>query len=141
MGKYIAKCRFQKTLDSGKEKIATEQYLVDGVSVSDTEAVAVKELSPYLTNLEVLSVANSKITEVFGDKESGKFFIAKVAFVSIDERTAEEKKTISQWLIGAEDYDTAKAVLAGEISKCLADMEIIGLAESPIRGYLTYGEK
>lgn len=96
MGKYIAKCRFQKTLDSGKEKIATEQYLVDGVSVSDTEAVAVKELSPYLTNLEVLSVANSKITEVFGDKESGKFFIAKAAFVSIDERTAEGKKTISQ---------------------------------------------
>lgn len=141
MGKYIAKCRFQKTLNSGKEKIAAEQYLVDGVSVSDTEAVAVKELSPYLTNLEVLSVASSKITEVFGDKESGKFFIAKVAFVSIDERTAEEKKTISQWLIGADDYDTAKAVLTEEISKSLADMEIIGLAESPIRGYLTYGEK
>ena len=41
------------------------------------------------------------------DKEADKFYLAKVAFVTIDERSGKEKKTVSQWLIGGTDFNDA----------------------------------
>ena len=70
-----------------------------------------------------------------GDKEADKFYLAKVAFITIDERTAKEKKTVSQWLIGGTDFNDAYEVVLREINKCMADIEIQSLSETAIREF------
>ena len=76
------------------------------------------------------------IAEALGNLDGDKFFLAKVNIITVDERSAKEKKSQFQWFIGADVYDEAKAVLAAEIKKSLADIEIVGLTESPIVGYI-----
>lgn len=138
MSYYLTTARYDKKLDNGTFKRVNEKYLCDALSITEAVAITTEDLSPYAADLEVIKVERTPISEVVGDKEGGKFFIAKVSLLRIDERTAEEKKTRLQWLIGADDYDTAKSTLTGEISKFMADIEIAGLAESPILGYLTH---
>lgn len=135
MSYNIAKCRYEKTFEDGKHKIVTEQYLIDSLSVTECESRAVEELTPLYPDIEVKDVVSTKIAEVMGDKEADKFYLAKVAFITIDEKTAKEKRTVSQWLIGGTDFNDAYEMVLREIVQCTADAEIVSLAETPIKEF------
>lgn len=128
--------RFDKMMENGTLKKVTERYLVDALSFTEAEARTIEELTPYVSGeFEVSATKKTKVAEILGDKEADKFYIAKVAFITIDERTAKEKKTISQWLIGGTDFNDAYETLLREINKCMADIEVQSLSETAIREF------
>lgn len=128
--------RYEKMSEDGKVKKVTERFLVDALSCTEAESRTIEELTPYVSgDLEVTANKKVNIAEVLGDKEADKFYLAKVAFVTIDERTAKEKKTVSQWLIGGTDFNDAYEVVLREINKCMADIEIQSLSETAIREF------
>lgn len=135
MSYNIAKCRYEKTFEDGKQKIVTEQYLIDSLSVTEAESRAVKELTPLYPDIEVKDVVSTKISEVMGDKECGRFWLVKVAFITIDEKTAAEKKTVSQVLVGAMDFANAIEEFKEEMKNTLADFEVVSVSETPIKDY------
>lgn len=135
MSYNLVKARFTKTDDGGKTKAVTEQYLVDCLSKTEGEARIIGELSPLYSDLQVKSIGDTRISEIFGDKECGRFWLAKVAFITIDERTAAEKRTVVPWLIGADNFNNAYNDLRHEIDKSVADIEIVSLAETQIKDY------
>lgn len=125
--------RYEKMTEDGKVKKVTERFLVDALSCTEAESRTIEELTPYVSgDLEVTANKKVNIAEVLGDKQADRFYLAKVAFVTIDEKTAKEKKAPSQWLIGGTDFPDAYETLLREINKCLADVEIIALAETPV---------
>lgn len=132
MNYNIAKCRYEKTFDDGKHKLVTEQYLVDSLSVTECETRAVERLSALYPDIEVRDVVSTKIAEIMGDKECGHFWLAKVAYIVIDEKTAKEKRTIVQWLIGAETFPEAYYIAIEEIKKGIEDAIITSISESPV---------
>lgn len=137
MSYYQSTVRYDKTLENGTVKRVSEKYLCDALSIVEAVETTTANLQPYISGeFEITKVERTPIAEVMGDKECGRFFLAKVNFIQIDERTAKEKKSQSQWLIGAEDYDMAKAEVTDEIKKSMADIEINGITESPIVGYI-----
>ena len=135
MSYNIAKCRCQKTLENGKIKKVTEQYLFDSLSVTETEARAKEEIGALYPDMEVRDVVSTKIAEIFGDKECGRFWLAKVSFITIDEKTAAEKRTISQILVGAPNFTNAVEEFNEGMKGTMADFELIGLTETPIVDY------
>lgn len=135
MSYYIAKCRYEKTLEDGRQKFFTEQYLIDSLSVTEVEARAIEELTPCHADIEVKDVVSTKIESIIGNVDSDRFYLAKIAIVNIDEK-GKERKTAIQWLTGANNFDIAKAVVTDEIKKSMADIEILGIAESPIIGFI-----
>ena len=135
MSYNLVKACFTKTDNGGKTKAVTEQYLVDCLSKTEGEARIIGELSPLYSDLQVKSIGDTRISEIFGDKECGRFWLAKVAFITIDERTAAEKRTVVPWLIGADNFNNAYNDLRNEIDKSVADIEIVSLAETQIKDY------
>lgn len=135
MSYNIAKCRYQKTLENGKTKNVTEQYLFDSLSVTETEARAMDEIGVLYSDMEVKDVISTKIAEVMGDKTCGRFWLCKVAFITLDEKTAAEKRTISQILVGAPDFTNAVEEFNEGMKGTMADFEIVSLAETPIVDY------
>lgn len=128
--------RYDKMLENGAVKKVTEKFLVDALSFTEAEARTIEELTPYISGgFEVSATKKTKIAEILGDKEADKFYLAKVAFITIDERTANEKKAILQWFIGGTDFNDAYETLLREINKCMADIEIVSLAETPIKEF------
>lgn len=137
MSYFIATCKYEKMQENGAVKRVSEKYLCDALSIVEADAVVTENLKPYISgDFFTSKVENSPIAEVMGDKEADKFYLAKVAFVTIDERSGKEKKTVSQWLIGGTDFNDAYEMVLREINKCMADIEIAGLVESPIVGYI-----
>lgn len=136
MSYFIATCKYEKMQENSAVKRVSEKYLCDALSIVEADAVVTENLKPYISgDFFTSKVENSPIAEVMGDKECGRFWLCKVAFITIDERTAKEKKTVSQWLIGGTDFNDAYEVVLREINKCMADIEIQSLSETAIREF------
>ena len=137
MSYFIATCKYEKMQGNGAVRRVSEKYLCDALSVVEADAVVTENLKPYISgDFYTSKVENSPIAEVIGDKEADKFYLAKVAFIAIDERTAKEKRTVSQWLIGGTDFNDAYEMVIREIVQYTAYAEIVGLTESPIVGFI-----
>lgn len=137
MSYYQTTARVDRIMENGEQKKIGEKYLVDALTCFEAIEHTTAELhSTTNGEFEITEVKKTPIAETFGNLEAEKFFIAKVNFITVDERTGKEKKTACQWFIGADDYDIAKAVLTEEIKKSMADIGIAGLVESPIVGFI-----
>lgn len=137
MSYYQTTARVDRITENGEQKKVSEKYLVDALTCFEAIELTTAELhSTTNGKLEITEVKKTAISETFGNLEAEKFFVARVNFIQLDEKSGKEKKTQYQWFIGADEYDTAKTVLTEEIKKSMADIEIAGLVESPIIGFI-----
>lgn len=128
--------RYEKMTEDGKVKKVTERFLVDALSCIEAESRTIEELTPYVSgDLEVTANKKVNIAEVMGDKECGRFWLCKVAFITIDEKTAAEKRTISQILVGASDFTNAVENFNEGMKGTMADFEVVSLAETQIKEF------
>ncbi len=132
MSKYFeVSLKYDKTQENGALKKVTEKYIVDALSLTEAEAKVTEKMQPYISgDFFATSAKETKITETCGDVGCGKFYLAKIAFITIDERTAKEKRTTSQILIGAESFDEAYKTLNEFMKPTLSDWELQSLAET-----------
>lgn len=136
MSYFIAVVKYDKTRENGAVHRVSEQYLCNALSCTEAEAIVTENLRPYISgDFLTTSVKASKITDVIGDTDCGRFYLAKVALITVDERTAAEKRTVVPWLIGADNFNNAYNDLRHEIDKSVADIEIVSLAETQIKDY------
>lgn len=132
MAKYFEVIlRYDKMQENGKVKRVSERYLCDALSLTESEARVTEKMQPYISGeFRATSAKETKITEVVGDKEAGKFFLVKVAFITIDEKSAKEKRTISQVLVGAENFDEAYKAFNESMRDTLAGYTLVSLSET-----------
>lgn len=128
--------RFERMSEDGKVKKVTERFLVDALSCIEAESRTIEELTPSVSgDLEVTANKKVNIAEVMGDKECGRFWLCKVAFITIDERSGAEKRTISQILVGAPDFTNAVENFNEGMKGTMADFEIVSVAETQIKEF------
>lgn len=136
MSNFIAVVKYDKIHENGAVKRVSEQYLCDALTCTEAEAIVTENLKPYISgDFFTTSVKTSKIAEVMGDKECGRFWLCKVAFITIDEKTAAEKRTISQILVGAPDFTNAVENFIEGMRGTMADFEVVSLSETPIKEF------
>lgn len=129
---FECRARYDKVMENGLVKKVTEAYLVDALTHSEAEARFIEEVTPYISGeFEVSVVKKTKIAEIF-NLESYKFYLCKVGFVTVDEKTAQEKRSISQILVGANDFDEALQIFKDGMKGTIADYEIVSLSETQI---------
>lgn len=125
--------RYDKMMENGSVRKVTEKYLVGSLSFAEAEARTTEEREPFISgDFDVRAAKRTKITQIFGDNEAERFYLAKVAFITIDEKTAAEKRTVSQILIGAKDFDDALQIFKEGMKDTMADWELVSLAETQI---------
>lgn len=130
---FECKVRYDKLMDNGVVKKVTEPYLVDALSFTEAEARIIEEQTPFISGeFSVNAVKRSKISEIFRDDSADRWYLAKVAFITIDEKTAVEKKTVSQILVAGSDFKGAYSNFLDGMKSTLADYELVSLAETPL---------
>jgi len=133
MNWFECKIRYEKTMENGMIKKVTEPYLVDALSFTEAEARIIKEITPFISGeFTVANITRANISEIFEDETGDKWYKAKVLFVTIDERSAAEKKTASYMLIQAIDFKTALANLEEGMKGTMADYTIAQINETAI---------
>lgn len=124
---YEVKIQYQKTLEDGKEKKVTEQYVVEALSFTEAEARIIEEMSAYIADsIDVVAEKIAPYNEIFlSDKsDDDKWFISKVGFITIDEKTMKEKKQTFRYLVQAETSEKAMDYTKEMFSHGMSDYSI-----------------
>lgn len=130
---FECKIRYDKTQENGSIKKVTEPYLVDALSFTEAEARIIEEQAPFVSGEVVVNaVKRTKIAEIMFDDSADKWYLVKVAFITIDEKTAVEKRSVSQVLVSGCDFKGAYDNFMDGMKGTMADFEIVSIAETPI---------
>lgn len=134
MALYIeTKICFDKTMENGTIKKVTERYLVDALSFTEAEARIIEEQTPFISgNFAVSAVKKTNIAELFDYGAGDKFYNCKLNFISIDEKTAQEKRKAHHILVHAYDFKDALDNLEKGMKGTMADYEIAGIVKTDI---------
>lgn len=129
---FEVKIRFDKMQKNGTVKKVTESYLADSLSFSEAEVRVSEEVKPFISgDFDIHAERKTKISEIFfGDGD--KFYLVKVAFIVIDERTGTEKRTISHILVQADNFGDACDRFIDGMKSTMADWDIVSVSETPI---------
>lgn len=130
---FECKVRYDKMMENGVVKKVTEPYLVDALSFTEAESRIIEEQTPSISgDFSVSAVKRTKISEIFWDDSADKWYLVKVAFVTIDEKTAVEKKTSTLILTAGNDLKGAYDNFMAGMEGTMADFEIQSIAETPL---------
>ena len=130
---FEVKITFDKTLENGKEKKVSELYLVDAVSFTEAEAKITAEFSP-LPNFKVKSIRQYKVAEIVNktNLDDSRYFKCKLNFITLDEKSGNEKKTATNILVQATTLDEAKVTLVEHMKSTMGDYSIEKIEETKI---------
>lgn len=125
--------RYDKMQENGSVKKTTDVYLVDALSFTEAEANIIEEVKPFISgDFTVSAVKRSKVSEVFWSASGDRWYEVKVAFISIDEKTAAEKRTVSVIMVQACDFVNALENFNDGMKGTMADFEIVAITETKI---------
>lgn len=132
---FETKVRYEKVMEGGFVKKVTEQYVVDALSFTEAESSIIEEMSYLISgDFTVSEIKRASYREVFfSDKPSDdKWYKAKVAFITIDEKTSKEKKTNAYYLVQAATFEGARKAIDEVMGGSLLDYVIDTISETKI---------
>lgn len=125
--------RYDKLQENGAAKKVNEPYLVDALSFTEAEARITEEQRPFISGeFSVSAVKRTKIAEIFWNEGGDRWFMVKVGFITIDEKTAAEKRSTSLILVQASDFRSAFENFTEGMKGTMADYEIVSISETPL---------
>lgn len=141
---YEVKIQYQQMQEDGKEKKVAEQYVVESLSFAEAENRIIEEMTPYISGeFDVVSEKIAAYSEIIlSDKsDDDKWFISKVCFITLDERTAKEKKQTFRYLVQAETSEIALDYTKEMLSHGMSDYSIDSVQDTPTLDVFLYESK
>lgn len=138
---FEAKVRFEKTMENGVPKRVTELYVIDALSWGEAEQRILKEMSSYVSGeIEIVDLKIAAYKEIFfADSDTAdKWYKAKLAFITIDEKTDKEKKTSVCYLVNAGTINSAIKNIEEVLSGTMIDYNTINVSETSIMDVFEY---
>lgn len=138
---FLCKIKYEKTMENGQNKKVTEPYLVDALSHTEAEARIIEEMTPYISGeFTIAGIVPAKYSELFfADEEAAdRWFKCKLAYLTIDEKSGAEKRTMTNVLVQAADLRDAVKKLDEGMKGSMADYLILSVIETPIMDVYPY---
>ncbi len=138
---FECKIRYEKTMENGMTKKITEPYIVDALSFTEAEARIIEEVTPFISGeYTVADIKRANFSEImFADEEKAdRWFKCKLSFITLDEKSGNEKKTSSNVLVQAADLRDAVKKLDVGMKGNMADYIISSMAETAIMDVYPY---
>lgn len=116
-----------------------ETFIVKAISFAEAEDKAYLDFKDYaVTDIDVLSVKISNVTEVILDEndEKEKYYKVKYSVIFLDEKSAKEKRIPHYLLFNASSIDEAREMYKREMAGCVSDIILESITETKITSYL-----
>lgn len=130
---FECKVRYERMTENGSVKKVNEPYLVDALTFTEAENRIIEKITPYISgDFSISAVKKTRISEIFFDDSGDKYYMVKVNFITLDEKSQVEKKTSNFILVQASDFAGSLAKFEEGMKGTLADYEIASITETPI---------
>ena len=130
---FECKVRYDRMTENGTPKKVNEPYLVDALTFTEAEARIIEKMTPFISgDFSISAVKKTKVSEIFFDDTAYKYYMTKVNFITIDEKSGVEKKSASFILVQAGDFAGALKRFEEGMKGTMADYEIASITETPL---------
>lgn len=128
---FECKVRYDKMQENGSVKKVSEPYLVDALSFTEAESRIIEEITPFISaDFSVMAVKKTKVSEIFFDETGDRYYMVKVNFITIDEKSGIEKKSATFILVQASDFAGALERFNEGMKGTASDYEIASITET-----------
>lgn len=141
---FECKVKYQKTMEDGTEKMVVESYVVDALSFTEAEATIIDEMSVYVSGeFKVANINPVPYNEIFFSDidDDDLWFKARLAFITIDERTEKEKRSYVYYLVQAKSIERAQRYIAEVLGKTMIDFEVKSVTETKLLDVFEHKKK
>ena len=141
---FECKVLYEKTMEDGMPKKVVEIYTVDALSFSEAEKRIMEEMSSYVSGeIEIADLKIAQYKEIFfADSDlADKWYKAKLAFITIDEKTDKEKKTSVFYLVNAGNINSAIKNIDEVMGGTMIDYQTINVSETNVMDVFEYKQK
>ena len=141
---FEAKVRYEKTMEDGCLKKVTETYVIDALSFGEAEKRILEEMTSYVSGeVEVCALKIAPYKEIFfADSDmADRWYVAKLAFITIDEKTDKEKKTRVCYLVNAGNINAAVKNIEEQMAGTMIDYDTFNVSETQILDVFEYKPK
>lgn len=139
---YKFRVKYDKTMDTGKRKKVSEEYLVDAESFTETEKRAAKAATDLIgtKDFDIAAISREPITEILREEENEDSFWYKAVVVlfSEDEETGIEKSSPQTIYVNAPSTEEADRMVREHMSDCVSDWKIKSISETKVLDVLEY---
>ena len=141
---FEAKVRYDKTMEDGCLKKVTETYAIDALSFGEAEKSILEKMTSYVSGeVEVCALKIAPYKEIFfaDNNMDDKWYVAKLAFITIDEKTDKEKKTRVCYLVNAGNINAAVKNIEEQMAGTMIDYDTFNVSETQILDVFEYKPK
>ena len=141
---FICKVRYEKMQEDGMQKKVTESYVIDAASFTEAEERITEEMYAYIIGeFEVKDISLAPFDNIFFDEKpsADRYYKANLAFITIDEKSGNEKRQNVTYLVHAENFNAAVKNVDEVMGGTMIDYEIISIADTHIMDVLEYYPK
>lgn len=132
---FETKVRYDKTMEDGREKKVTEVFVVDALSFTEAETKITEELSAYTsgeTFIKAITRTPYLVVIFSDDSKDDKWYRVKLAFITLDERTNKEMKTLVTYLFQAANIDKARSYIKEFMGESMCDCDVVSISETQV---------
>ena len=141
---FEAKVRYDKTMEDGCLKKVTETYVIDALSFGEAEKRILEKMGSYVSGeIDVCGLKIAPYKEIFfADSDmADRWYVAKLAFITIDEKTDKEKKTRACYLVNAGNINAAIKNIEEVMAGTMIDYDTLNVSETQILDVFEYKPK
>ena len=138
---FEATIRYEKTMEDGLQKKVSENYTIDALSFEEAERRIIEEMSSYISGeFEVKNLKIAPYKEIFfSDSDmADRWYKAKLAFITIDEKTEKEKRSNVVYLVNAGSFNGAVKNIDEVMGGTMIDYVILSVQETNLMDVFEY---
>ena len=122
--------RYERTTEEGTTKKVNELYIVDALTFTEAESRITEEMKPFISgDFDVMTLKRTRYSE-YDNSEGNKYYKAKIMLITLDEKTAKEKRNAVYWLVPADNIGEARKKVVEAFANTMLDYEIATLDET-----------
>lgn len=133
--------QYERMNEKGTQKRVTEKYVVDALSFTEAETNIISEVSPFVQGeMAIRGIVPQPYGEIVlsENPEHDRWYKVKVDFITIDEKTSEEKHNNVVYLVQGHTHDDANENVKTLFSNTPIDYEIKSLIETKVMDVFTH---
>ncbi|MBQ8487221.1 MAG: DUF4494 domain-containing protein [Prevotella sp.] len=141
---FECKIQYEKTMEDGLQKKVTETYTIDALSFTEAEQRIMEEMSSYISGeFTIKDIKIAPYKEVFFSDEdmADRWYKTKLEFITIDEKTAKEKRSGVNYLVNAGTLNGAVKNIDEVMGGTMIDYVIASVAETKLMDVFEYGKE
>lgn len=139
---FLTSVRFDQVQENGQTKKTTENYIVEAISFKEAEERITEYMQPYVNgDFSIKQIKQVSYNEIVENNDGEYWWEAKINLITIDEKTAKEKKTAIKLLVSADNLQDAMKATQRNMKETMSDYTEVSIKQTNIKDIYFYYEK